>query len=85
MKHEVQILIEPHGPPAPARKPPSGRPQVEYPFHLLEAGGPPARIARSASTVRQAMHRYLKTPAGAGCKFVIRPITPAMCRIWRTQ
>ena len=57
--------------------------RVEYDFAAVPLNGS-ARFARSEHTIRNRMYAYLKTPQGKGKKFIIRRITPNMCRIWRT-
>jgi len=78
---KVIIHVEKHGPPPPKR---TYEKKVVYPFGDIPIGMS-ARMPRTAATVREKMYEYLKTPEGKGKKFVIRPVTPSMCRIWRIK
>ena len=85
-QHEVESLlrpiIEPAGPPFVG---PKRQPKMRYDFGVLDAGGPPARFNKSAGTVKNKLYAYYATPEGKGKKFIVRPITPTMCRIWRIK
>lgn len=85
MEQVISIVVEKDGPPVPKRpnnlKP---RPRVRYPLDEIPLNGS-ARIPRAARTVADYLLKFKKTPAGAGKKFVIRAVTPAMCRVWRVK
>jgi hypothetical protein len=86
---ELLVIEEKSGPPAPVRKMPAGfgnHERVEYPFGKLEPGGCAYRFPRTANTVRDKLYNdYLKQPENEGKKFVVRPISPTTCRVWRVK
>lgn len=86
MEHTLNPIIERHAPEAPQRKYRGfkPKPKVNYNFGVIEVGMA-ARFSRNHTTVRERMYEYLKTPEGKGKKFIVRAITPTMCRIWRTK
>ena len=60
------------------------RPRVRYDFSSIEVGTA-ARFNRAAGTILGRVYKYLATAEGKGKKFVVRPITPTTCRIWRVK
>ena len=77
----VQLLIEKDGPPIPARNPGGAPPKEHYAFEAIPIGSS-ARIPRGESMVRKKLSEHKKTHPEH--KFVVRPITPTMTRVWRT-
>lgn len=79
---KINIQVERNGPPPPqrAKTPPS----VLYPFNDIPLGCS-ARFPRATITVKHRLADFYKTPESKGKQFVIRPITKAMCRVWRVK
>ena len=85
MEHKVKLnpVPEANGPPAPRKFVPTPL-QVEYVFKDVPLNGS-ARFPRSHWTVIKKVYEYVATPEGKGKKFVVRPITPKVCRVWRIK
>ena len=78
---KLDVPSERSGPPPPKRR---VAPRVLYPFDDLKTNNS-YRFPRSEHTVRQRLQAYVKTPEGQGKKFLVRPIGPNTCRVWRVK
>ena len=78
----VPAIAEPHGPPPPKRT--RRVPKIEYPFATFVVGCS-YRIPRAARTVGDRLQEWSKTPDGQGKKFIVRPVAPGICRVWRIK
>ncbi len=80
MKHKIYIETSP--PPAPKRPPPPRKESLVYPFEDIPVGGA-ARFGKSVHTIKKKLAEYRK--AHPGQQFLVRPISPTLCRVWRTK